>query len=65
MEKTLKTMFEFQRFAGNPRLSRMLAEAEARCDALLDDDLLDFVSAAGTPVPDAPTQDPLRKASKY
>ena len=46
MEKKLKQLFDYQKFARNSRLDAMLAEAEGRCAALEDDDL-GFVSAAG------------------
>ena len=46
MEKKLKQLFDYQKFARNPRLDAMLAEAEGRCAALEDEDLA-FVSAAG------------------
>lgn len=46
MEKKLKQLFDYQKFARNPRLDAMLMEAEGRCNALDDDDL-GFVSAAG------------------
>ena len=52
MEQKLKSLFDYQKFAGNPRLDAMLAEAEGRC-AALDDDALGLVSAAGTWVEDA------------
>ena len=46
MEKKLKLLFDYQRFARNPRLEAMLAEAEGRF-AAIDDDALETVSAAG------------------
>ena len=46
MEKKLRQVFDYQKFARNPRLDAMLAEAEFRC-ADLDDDALEQVSAAG------------------
>lgn len=50
MEKKLKSMFEFQRFAGNDRLSKLIAETENRYSAQeLNDDDLWMVNAAGTP----------------
>lgn len=53
MEKKLKSLFEYQRFARNERLSALIAESEAACSEELDDDMLFFVSAAGElPVPD-------------
>ena len=46
MEKKLKQLFDYQKFARNSRLDAMLMEAEGRCAALEDEDL-GFVSAAG------------------
>ena len=46
MEKKLKQLFDYQKFARNPWLDAMLAEAEGRCGALDDEDL-GLVSAAG------------------
>ena len=47
MEKKLKAMFDYQKFARNPRLDAMLSEAEARYECSLSDDDLELVSAAG------------------
>ena len=47
MENKLKNMFEYQRFSGNSRLAKIIAESEARCAEALSDDDLDFVAAAG------------------
>lgn len=50
MEKKLKSMFEFQRFAQNPRLARLISETQSRCEArALEDDDLWMVNAAGAP----------------
>lgn len=49
MEKKLFSMFEFQRFQQNPRLSKLIAETEARASKALDDDDLWMVNAAGVP----------------
>lgn len=48
MEKTLKSLFEYNRFENNSRLSRLINEAEARYGSKLSDEDLSFVSAAGT-----------------
>ena len=48
MEKKLKQLFDYQKFARNSRLDAMLMEAEGRC-AALEDDALALVSAAGEP----------------
>ena len=49
MEKKLTSLFEFQKFAHNPRLDQMLEEAENRYGQALSDDDLEQVSAAGDP----------------
>ena len=49
MEKKMRQLFDYQKFARNPRLDAMLAETEERCNALDDDDLGN-VSAAGDPL---------------
>ena len=54
MEKKLKAMFDYQKFARNPRLEAMLSEAEERYDSSVSDDMLELVSAAGDPVPAVP-----------
>lgn len=52
LETKLKTLLDFQRFAQNPRLARIIAETEHRCGLEqapkpLDEDWLSEVSAAG------------------
>lgn len=49
MEKTLKLLFDFQKFSGNKQLAKMIAETEERYGAALSDDILEEVSAAGEP----------------
>ena len=49
MENKIKNMFEYQRFSGNSKLASLIADTEARFDAALSDDDLEFVSAAGMP----------------
>ena len=49
LEKRLAFLFEFQHFAQNRRLAALIAGAEARFSALLTDDDLEQVSAAGQP----------------
>jgi len=49
-EKTLmkvKTLFDFQRFADNAHLASLAAETESRYLHELNEEELDFVSAAG------------------
>ena len=47
MEKKLKSMFDYQQFAGNSRLEKMMKEAEKAYPAALSDEELFFVNAAG------------------
>ena len=48
MEKTLKRLFDYQRFADNKRIADMIADTESRYNAVpLSDDMLELVSAAG------------------
>ena len=49
MEKKLKQMFEYQRFAQNPRLEAIIRAAEDGARELSDDDL-SAVNAAGDQV---------------
>lgn len=57
MEKTLKVLFDFQNFSGNPRLAKIISETEKRyCGTLSDDDLKNL-SAAGELFPSEKTED--------
>lgn len=47
MEKTLKTLFDFQKFDGNPHLSKLIEETESLYENTLSDEDLDLVNAAG------------------
>ncbi|MDD6488273.1 MAG: hypothetical protein PUG48_00445 [Clostridia bacterium] len=47
MNKALKELFEFQKFAGNSKLSELIKETEARWNSALSDEELDSVNAAG------------------
>lgn len=47
MDKVLKLLFDYQRFEQNERLSAMLAKAEKAGSALLNDEELEWVAAAG------------------
>ena len=49
MENLLKKLFDYQRFDGNPRIDRMLRDAENRCVRELSEEDLGFVAAAGEP----------------
>ncbi len=50
MEKTLKRLFDYQRFANNKRIADMIADTESRYNASpLSDDALELVNAAGDP----------------
>ena len=45
----LKTLFDFQRFANNPKLEKIIRGTESRLPASLSEDELSFVNAAGVP----------------
>ncbi len=47
MEKKLKSLFEFQRFAGNDRIAKMIEETNNRYAAELSDEDIAFDNAAG------------------
>ena len=47
MDKKLRTLFDYQRFAGNSRLEGMIAEAERNNIRELSMDELGMVNAAG------------------
>lgn len=48
MEKTLKRLFDYQKFSGNSRLEAMIRDTESRYDNVLSDDDLEYVNAAGS-----------------
>ena len=60
MEKKLAALFDFQHFAQNERLSRMIEATEKRCAKKLPDDLLEGVTAAGSD-PTTDQEDPFKK----
>lgn len=47
MERKMANLFDFQRFQQDPKLKKVIQEAESRYTGALDDDDLAFVSAAG------------------
>ena len=47
MDKTLRTLFDFQRFAGNSRLAELIEESEKRGIRELTMEELGMVNAAG------------------
>ena len=47
MDKTLRTLFDFQRFAGNSRLAELIEESERRGIRELTMEELGMVNAAG------------------
>lgn len=49
MEKTLRALFDLQRFSGNDRLAKIIFDTEGRYGNALSDDDLEAVSAAGEP----------------
>ena len=61
MEAKLKKLFDYQRFEQSPRLEKLISETQARSAAVLSDEDLELVSAAGAPetVRQIPTPDDL------
>ena len=50
MQKTLKSLFDFQKFEGNPALQQVIDSVHARYAVReLSLDEMDWVAAAGTP----------------
>ena len=50
MEKTLKSLFDFQKFEGNPALQQVIDSVHAKYAVReLSFDEMEMVSAAGTP----------------
>ena len=47
MDKALKSLFDYQKFAENKRLSAFIKETQERCLNVLSDDEPEGVSAAG------------------
>lgn len=47
MERILRTLFDYQRFADNERLAAVIGETEAASFEPLSDDDLELVNAAG------------------
>lgn len=47
MEKMLEKIFDYQRFEGCTRLSRLIEETESRYEGRISDEDLMFVNAAG------------------
>lgn len=47
MEKKLKALFDFQRFQGNERLTKLIDAAKQSASAELNDEELALVAAAG------------------
>lgn len=58
MEKKLKRLFDYQKYADNRRLAKMIEDTETRYGEKLTDEDLEMVSAAGVPVL------PLQKGAK-
>ena len=56
MDKTLKTLFDFQRIANNRRLAALISDTQSRCKTALSDDDLLLVNAAGEPTPPKNTE---------
>ncbi len=47
MEKTLRQLFDFQRFSENSKLAGIISKVEKRYDNQLSDDELENINAAG------------------
>lgn len=65
MEKKVKSIFEFQRFEGNPRLQKLIEETENRFARELADEDLWLVNAAGVPDEAIPSFEKEQKKSKW
>lgn len=50
MEEILRALFDYQKFIGNDRLEKIISDTERQCEAVVSDDELEAVSAAGEPV---------------
>ncbi len=48
MEKLLRSLFDYQKFEGNPHLDELIRDAEKYRDNALSDDELDGLNAAGS-----------------
>ncbi len=66
--KTLKNLFDFQKFNENPLLAELIADTEKRYSAStastkvveeLSEDSLDMINAAGVPNPRGPNKEKL------
>ena len=49
MEKKLSNLFDYQKFAGNPKLQAVIDSAHKQPRTLLFDDDAELVAAAGSP----------------
>lgn len=49
MKKMLYDLFDFQKFSGNERLAKLIADTEKRYGKTLSDDELEGLNAAGEP----------------
>lgn len=53
MEKTLKRLFDFQKFEGNSELQQVIDSVHARYSAReLDLSEMEYIAAAGVPMPE-------------
>lgn len=57
MEKTLKALFDFQRFSLNPKLAGIISDTEKRYENVLFDDDLENINAAGELFPPKKTEE--------
>ena len=48
-EKTIKNLFDFQRFVINSNLDKIIQDTQSRMPSAFSEDELSFVNAAGAP----------------
>lgn len=59
MEDILRALFDYQRFVGNASLNKIISDTESRYGAIISDDELESVSAAGENVPPQKSEEQL------
>lgn len=50
MENKLKQMFDYQKFEGNERLQKVIDSTQSKFGTKLEDDDLEMINAAGSPI---------------
>ena len=61
MEKLLKSLFDYQRFARNEKLSELIEDSESRVFAELDDDDLEQAAGGRQILPNYQARDGIKK----